>query len=309
MFGYFRPYAAIRKTRQKRAFNAHYCRLCYCLRKIGGQKARAFTTFDVTVYGMIVGIVTGKECPPLFPCQRLRKGNMNYFATDEFGMTLARISLIAFGEKLRDDEIDGDNSFKKRFARSLYKKIIRKADEELPAVKEIARRGNDEVNELQKMDAPLDEVLYAYGRAVADIMQMLFGDLGFGYDLIEALAEWTFFVDMLCDYDEDVKEKNPNTLYRADSSTIKEFFDKHYSYLIEQNERIAKKVVIPLDKIANESHEWFAIKEIITYALDTVVDNIVKGEDVQFHYVKELFGNLKSLKKSKKKKKLLEEKQ
>ncbi len=234
---------------------------------------------------------------------------MNYFASDEFGMTLARISLIAFGEKLRDDEIDGDNSFKKRIIRALFKKTIQKVDEELPEIKEIAKRGNDEVNELQKADAPLNEVLYAYGRAVADIMQNLFGDLGEGYNLIEALAEWTFFVDMLCDYDKDIKENNPNTLYREDAKTIKEYFDKYYSYLIEQNAVINERVLEPLEKIADESYEWYAIKAIITHALDTVVDNIIKGEDVEFHYFNELYGNFKGLKKGRKKRKLLEEKQ
>lgn len=295
MFGYFRPFEAMSHSAHKRAFCSHYCRLCYCLRSIGGQKARAFTTFDAAIYGMIYCIATKQPSPPYLPCEKVRRTNMRKFTSDEFGMRLARISLVAFGEKLRDDELDGERSLKLSFVRSLYGRMIRNAEKEESAVTENSRKGTDAVNELQKSGADIHEVLGAYGNSVASTF-LCIGDIGKdAYDLICAIAEWTFFVDMLCDYDEDMKEGKPNSLHKADCKTLREYFDKNYIFVMKEERLLVDRIMTPLMAIDDGSDDWQALYTIITHALDTVICELLSGESVEFKYFKELTKNFKEL--------------
>ena len=54
MYGYFRPKASGLTTPERRLFFGYYCRVCYCLRLLGGQTARFFTTHDMAVYSIIL---------------------------------------------------------------------------------------------------------------------------------------------------------------------------------------------------------------------------------------------------------------
>lgn len=308
MFGYFRPFEAMSHSAERRAFTAHYCRLCYCLRSLGGQKARAFTTFDATIYGMIYCISTKQPSPPFMPCEKIKKNNMRRFSSDELGMKLARISLIAFGEKLRDDKIDGDHRFKTAFVNLLYGRMIRRAEETESEITENSRKGTDSINELQAAGAGLHEVLGAYGRSVAGTF-LCVGEMSEdGYNLIRALAEWTFFVDMLCDYDEDAAEGKPNTLYVPGCPTLRDYFDNNYEFILKENKRITDAVMEPLVRLENGTNDWKALHTIIVHALDTVVRELVGGEDIKFKYFKELGKNYKSMHENNKQRKKIGEK-
>ena len=85
MFGYFRPYHANLTNSEKRLFDSYYCRICYCLRILGGQLARFFTTYDGAIYSMIVDLQTKNTPPPHLPCERVGKRNLKYFQADEDG--------------------------------------------------------------------------------------------------------------------------------------------------------------------------------------------------------------------------------
>jgi hypothetical protein len=305
MFGYFRPYEALENTGAMGRFSAHYCRLCYCLRSIGGQKARAFTTFDATVYGIICCIDRKIPSPPMFPCQRFKTGNMRFFSSDEFGIRLAYVSLIAFGEKLRDDKLDNGRTIKNSLASLVYGKLIKRAEEKEAEITKISRRGTDKVNELQKSGASLRDVIGAYGESVSDVFYEMLGIGAEAKALIGAIAEWTFFVDMLCDYDEDVKEESPNTLINFENKTLFEYFNNNYQFVMEENDRIVKRILEPLLAIDDGSEDWRAIYHIITHSLDTVVPNLLSGEDVTFHYTQELTQNYKRMRSNNKLRKKL----
>ena len=131
MFGYFRPYHANLTNSEKKLFDSYYCRICYCLRILGGQLARFFTTYDGAIYSMIVDLQTKNTPPPHLPCERVGKRNLKYFQADEVGLKVARLSLISFGEKIRDDQLDR-NHFKASLGALLFSKIIKKAQEAEP---------------------------------------------------------------------------------------------------------------------------------------------------------------------------------
>ena len=133
MFGYFRPYHSNLTNSEKRLFESYYCRICYCLRILGGQLARFFTTYDGAIYSMIVDLQTKESNPPHLACERFGTKNLKYFENDEIGLKVARLSLISFGEKIRDDEID-KNYFKAKLGSLLFAKTIKKAVEAEPVI-------------------------------------------------------------------------------------------------------------------------------------------------------------------------------
>ena len=221
-------------------------------------------------------------------------------------MRFARISLIAFGEKIRDDKLDGDKAMRTALANLMYGKMIREAEEKELQITQISRRGTDSVNELQSKGAPLREVLDAYGSSVAEVFKSL-GEVGEdAVALLHALAEWTFFVDMLCDYDEDMRDSKPNTLHVADCPTLREYFDRNYEFVLTENKRITDAIMAPLIALNNGTNDWKAIYHIITYALDNVIPDLLRGKDVKFHYFHELEKNRREMLNQRKRRKKLE---
>ena len=219
-------------------------------------------------------------------------------------MKLARLSIIGFGELIRDDVIDGDHPVRVATVNAVYGRMIRRAENDLAEITEISRRGTDKVNELQAKNAPLCEVLGAYGNAVASTF-LWFGDMcDAAARLISALAEWTFFVDMLCDYDEDVKEGKPNSFYDGKCQTLKDYFDNNYAFLMTENKRLCDVIMASLLELNDDSEDWRTLYTVVVHAIDTVVPRVLSGEDVQFHYFTELGKNYRAIREHEKYKKL-----
>ena len=300
MYGYFRPFDAGLSGIQERTFHAYYCRLCYCLRLLGGQAARYLTTFDAALCAIILAIATKEETPPFLHCQKVGKSNMNLFKDDERGLKHARLSYIGFGEKIRDDIID-DNSKKAAFMKLLFGKQIESANQKEPELWRIAYEGSNRITELQSQNAELDEVLDVYGDMMAESFAR-FADLPEPFKrLYRNIGRWTLYVDMLSDYDDDYKNGSYNSFKREDSKTLSEYFDKCWHYVIEKNREIGGALMDSVMEIQDGSVEWTVLYRVVGYALDTVVPRLLAGEDVRFHYFKEFFKNLNDDKKRHKK--------
>ncbi len=292
MYGYFRPFESKLSVGERKIFHSYYCRICYCLRGLGGQKLRALTTFDVAIYSIIYSIATGAPRPPFLSCEKIRRRNVRKFKDDEVGKRFAQMTLIAFGEKFHDDELDnqGRGLF---FAKLLFGRSIRKARESQPKLFEINRAGMDKINALQEQKADVFEVLGAYG----DVLYESFRELGVEQpeflSIFKNIAEWTFFVDMICDYEEDYKNKTYNAFYDEDCKTLKEVFDKKYAEILRVNTNLSNRIINSLNAVNNDSIEWKIVYRILEYSLNTVVLNMLEGKDVKFHYFKELRKNWK----------------
>ncbi len=216
---------------------------------------------------------------------------MRKFSTDEVGLRIASLSFIAFGEKIRDDMLDGDSA-RARFLQLVFGKAIAAAKEREPEMARIAYEGTELVNVLQKKGAGLDEVLSAYGDMTVGSFKLL-TELDERYvELISRLAEWTFFVDMLCDYDDDVREGKPNTFYVEGCETLDDYLDTHWYLVYKKNKELTERIKEVLHSIYNGSNEWYAVYKVVGYALDTVVCAILTGGDVKFHYLRELKKNM-----------------
>lgn len=295
MYGYFRPFESKLSVGEKKLFHTYYCRLCYCLRCLGGQKLRALTMFDVAIYSIIYSMATGAERPPFVGCEKVLNKKAKLFKDDEVGKKFANLTLIAFGEKIRDDKIDGN---KKRafLLNALFGKAIKKAQKSMPKLAEISFNGTEKINALQNANADIYSVLGAYG----DTFYYTFKEMGVEDErylqILKSIAEWTFFVDMICDYEQDYIEKAYNAFYDESCKTLDALFDKKCFELLGINSKIGGTIIENLNKVNDGSTEWKAVYRILSYSLNTVIQNLLSGKDVEFHYFKELKKNWKKSK-------------
>lgn len=287
MYGYFRPHNSYLTSAETNVFHSHYCRVCYCLRLIGGQVCRFCTTYDAAVYSMIINLQKGEDNPPFLPCEKVRTTNMQKFRGDVTGIKLANLTLIGFGEKFRDDQIDHNG--KSRFARMIFAKAIKRAVAAEPKIAQIMRDGNTRVNELQNGGADIFAVLGAYGDMTAEIFAEFLDMTPQTEALLRAVGEWTFFVDMACDYADDVSSGDYNGLKTADSNTFEEYFEKHYTEFFALEQAVTGKLLAALDGVKDNSRTWNTLYKIIIHSVNTVLPSLATGGDVKFHYFSNLF--------------------
>lgn len=289
MFGYFRPYSANLTKREQTLFNSHYCRICYCLRAVGGQMARFCTTYDGALYSLVLSLDLGIAPPPHLPCERIGRKNTRLFAADELGMRLSHLSLINFGEKFRDDRLDGNKSALRNGALSLiFGRAIKKSQAAEPEIARITREGTDEINRLQAAGAPLPEIFGAYGD-VAERSFLRFGAVSLkGIRLLRAIAEWNFLVDMTVDYAEDYESGAYNGFKTEGLPTFPAYFDRHYTEYLATAGAATDRLVSALLAMQCEDVTFYTLYKIITHATDTVLPAAIAGKDVGFHYFRDL---------------------
>lgn len=283
MYGYFDTVKAYLRNNELSVFNSYYCRLCYCLWNKGGQPTRYLTTYDATVYNLIVAIAGGDERPPFFSCERVKTNHKNYYKDDKVGNLIADLSLIGFAIKIKDNETDGDKA-KAFFANLLFGRVIKKAIDRNKELYEKSYESILAMDALQQSGASLEVVLEAYGEALVYGFKHLF-DIGEKYlHLIKLVARWVFLIDMFDDYNDDVKKKRPNTLIKEGCNTISELFDKYYWEIVPFVRREAENMKKALCDIRDDSSEWVILNKILRHSLATLVPAIINGEDVSYHY-------------------------
>ena len=248
--------------------------------------------FDVAIYSIIYSIATGAPRPPFLSCEKIGKRNVNLFKDDEVGKRFAELTLVAFGEKLHDDELDGKGK-RTFFINMLFGKAIKKAQKSQPILTEISYKGTERINELQNANAPVEQVLGAYGDMVYETFKQMGVKEHEYLRIFKYIAEWTFFVDMICDYQEDYKDGTYNAFYDKECKTLSEVFNKKYAEILQVNNRISKDIITSLNAVNDDSIEWKIVYRILEYSLNTVVYNMLDGADVTFHYFKELKKNWK----------------
>lgn len=285
MYGYFQPKYAKLTKEEREVFDTYYCRLCYCLRLLGGQALRYLTSFDITIYSLIYNVATEGERPPHFSCQKIGTSTMKKFANDTVGLRLGALALIGLGEKIRDDILD-DNSLKAKSLYAMLKKPITTAQNNEPKLRELAFNATTLIDQMQNENKPLNDILDVYGKMLADIF-CEFAPLDDKFRrLYHNLGKWTFYIDMLCDYDEDYATNDYNGFKQEGKKTLKEYFDDNYLQLIQCNREIGGALLASLEETNNGSMEWTVVYKIICRALNTVAAALVNGETVQFNYFK-----------------------
>lgn len=294
MYGYFNLQNVYLRNNERIVFNSYYCRLCYCLWNKGGQKTRYLTTYDATVYNLVLAIAGVDKRPPSLPCQRIKTTNKKYFKKDAIGSIIADLALIGFAVKVKDDETDGDT--RRAFLLNLiFKRVLKKAADDYKELYDKSYAAISAMDKLQRDHAPIEDVLSAYGKAMEYSFHYCF-DLPDKYlRVINLTARWILLIDMLDDYDDDVKKKAVNSLYREDSPTLDRLFERHYKEIIPIIHSESGNLSRALDEIECEKIEWVILQKIIRHSLATLVPNILNGEDVRYHYFRDTFLRCKKM--------------
>ena len=231
---------------------------------------------------------------------------MNLFTDDEIGLKLARLTFISFGEKFRDDLLDG-NAKKTKLVASFFSRAIKESGIAEPRLAEISRVGTDEINRLQNGGASLFEVLSAYGDMSAQSFSDFFPLTPQTEEAVRAISEWIFFIDMLCDYGEDYQNGTYNGFKTEGCPTFVDYFNSHYRDFLEIEKAVTNRLLSALEGVRDNSRLWNTLYKIVLQAIDNVIPSLIEGKDVQFHYFKELRKSHKQLRQLQKDKKRLGE--
>lgn len=295
MHGYFRPFDSGLSTSERMIFNSYYCRICYCFRIAGGQISRYLTTFDAAIYSIIYSLGAGYPRPPHLHCEKFGKKNLAYFRDDEVGKLFVEVSYIAIGEKVRDDRLDGDH-LRAWAAERLFGNEIAKVHQDQPEAQAILSGGFDALNKLQDENRDPMSLFDFY----ADVSSKMFlaistRPIGDHYiDLLKAILKWTFFMDMVCDYEDDLKHGAFNSFRDESCPTFSDYFDKHYLTVFEINRQISSQIMDALNQIHDDSTEWKILYRVLTYSLNNMLQDKVAGKDLHFKMVRETVKNWKS---------------
>ncbi len=254
--------------------------------------ARFCTTYDAAVYSLILALQNKKDSPPYLKCERIGKKNLKFFENDEIGLKFAYLTLISFGEKFRDDVLD-DDGLKTRFASKIFRKAIEKSKKAQPLMAQNSFNGTENINKLQRENAPIERVLSAYGdMAVRSFLCFMDLTDKTSY-FIRSVSEWVIFVDMICDYDEDYKNGAYNGLKTEGCPTFSSYIDKNYVSFFKLVNSLDNNLILALKSVQDNSTTWNALYKIIMHALDTVIPGAINGQDIQFHYFKDLYAKYK----------------
>ena len=265
--------------------------MCYCLRIVGGQMARFCTTYDAAVYSLILALQDGEQAPPSLPCERLGTRNLELFREDERGLKFARLSLISFGEKFRDDRLDR-GEFKARMVYMPFMKAINQAKAVEPELAESSYLGTERINELQNSNAPLHQIFEAYGDMAKASFSQFLDMTPETEELVRSISEYNFLVDMVVDYADDYKAGSYNGFKKEGLPTFKDYYDRYYSEFSEIANAVTERLSCAVLAVRNDSVVWNTLFKIVMHSLDTVLPSAILGEDVSFHYFKDLFARI-----------------
>lgn len=278
MYGYFRPNDSKLSPDEMKVFKAYYCRVCYCLRILGGQSARFFTTYDMAVYSLLLNMAQKRKRPQFHVCEKFATSVMHEYDNDGIGRKLANMSIIMFGEKIRDDEIDGSYLLSNGM-KMLFSALISQACTSEPDMAKLARTGTDKINSLQSEHTEVNLVLEAYGQMVSDMFSCIDKIEDEYLCVIRSIAIWTFYIDMLHDYNKDYRTNSYNG-FRVDGlSTIQECFDTYYCDFIRLSQLITREIRESLNHINDGSVEWRIVEKIVDNALSSVIVPIFSTQE------------------------------
>ena len=288
MYGYFNPLKVCLRNNELAIFNAYYCRLCYCLWNKGGQRARFLTTYDAVVYNLVLTIAGADTTPQTLPCQKIATSHKKMYRSDENGNLLADLSVLGFAIKVKDNRADGE-TFKAFMANFLFGGLCKKTEKKYTDLFAHCDASIAEMDRMQAAGAPIGDVLSAYAATMEYAFRQFFKAEDKYFTLINLIARWTFLIDMVDDYDEDVKKKRVNSLIRPDSPTRDVLFDKHYTELLPFFRAEEEALRDAINAIRCEMPEWLVLHKILRHSLATLIPDILCHEDVRFHYFRDTY--------------------
>ncbi|MGI6150789.1 MAG: DUF5685 family protein [Christensenellales bacterium] len=216
MFGYLTPQKGELKVREYEVYRAHYCGVCFSLRKRCTLISCASLTYDAAFLSLLGANMASNdrvECSrcPFKPYKRIHvtKGEWADYAAD--------VNVLLARKKCEDDKKD-DHPLRGALGALALRKAYRRAANRLSSILPAIEAGMEKLSSLEGEGCDsIDEPALAFG----DVMEAVFTGIPAAQSAREPLAwmgknigRWVYLLDAWDDLDQDEKRGNYNVLLR-----------------------------------------------------------------------------------------------
>ncbi len=269
-------------------YRTYYCRICNALSIRYGYRYRILVNYDVVVYMILTKMALGDTfyCYK-HKCQAKHLCGMKDFKNDELGQFFS----VLVGESVRvaiaDKLLDGGKK-KYKFFRFLFRKVFKPKDEKEKSLDKQAQEQMRALAEFEKQGLGLDYYLEYYGKAVVDCIEYYYPNIDKDYTrLIALIAKWTNYMDMLEDYNEDVKDGSFNPLIREDAKTLDKYFAKYWSEIRDVMFPMTTEMNRLATKIRPEEYslEWEIIAKVVKLVIPETTRKILSQKSKKSRFM------------------------
>jgi len=263
MFGYLTPEKGELKVKEYEVYRAHYCGVCFALKKRCSLISCASLTYDSAFLSVLGASMQPLEPASLFRCPfkpyrrvNVAKGECTDYAADA--------NAILAKKKCEDDRIDG-NPLRGTLGSLALNRAFRKASKRLSALLPGIDGG---MNRLAALEAEGCDRIDEPALAFAQVTESLFSGMPAPKTAKEPLSwmgrnlgRWLYLIDAWDDLDKDEKKGNYNVLINQFGSA---------KAAKEQKERIAFNLLHSLYEAST------ALPFLPAGPLSPIVDNTVR---------------------------------
>ncbi len=281
MYGYVNEVKEKLDKEEMECYRTYYCRICNALSLRYGYRYRLLVNYDVVTYMIITKLAVGDTfyCYK-HRCQAKHLSGMSAFKEDRLGQFFAMLTAKGMSVAITDKIQDGGKK-KYKFFSWFFKKAFASKDEKENAVTQKISMRMQELYELEKQNSK-DVMLYLqyYADSILMCIDAYYSNIAWPYrELIRQVACFTDYMDMLQDYDDDVKEGAFNPLVSSDLPTLQAYLGKHWQDVHAIIDDMTKKMNKALKEIRETSpkHEWEILVKTIKLVIPQTVKKVVTG--------------------------------
>lgn len=237
MFGYIKLDTLAPKELYQN-FHKHYCYLCKSIESEYGELARAFLSYDVTVFLILFEEeITFNEVKK-FTCVRTDK-NMKKSIDNEYVKMCAGMNILFSEGSIRDNIVDSHHLLLMKGASAMYAPVFKKAGKKYPLIKSLIAKGYEVIRELEKKNASIFELEEAFSEIVVKVVTDAFlvtDERKISY--ARYVGKIIYLLDAIDDIDKDMKSGsfNPFKEYGSKENLIvnnREFVENHFKELLD----------------------------------------------------------------------------
>ncbi len=283
MYGYMNDIDKNLSKQEMTRYRTYYCRICNALALRYGFHYRMLVNYDVVTYMIITKMAVGDtfDCQH-YHCQAKHIKGMSDFKTDSLGQFFALLTARGMGVAIQDKlQDEGKKKLKYKFFSLLFKKAMSPRDEKEKALNGKVTARMAELLSLEK-ETGRDVSLYLdyYAESVLMCIEEYYTLPAPHRELIRQIARFADYMDMLQDYDEDVKEGAFNPLVAGDAPTFYSYLGTHWRDIYAMSYDMSIKMNVALNEIRTEepSLEWEILAKIVKLVIPKALEKIIKGE-------------------------------
>lgn len=240
MYGYLKLTSNVPKN-VKKYFKYSYCSLCKSLQKHYGLLGSLTLSYDVTVLSLL--LINEKSFEPYVKIHCI--GGKTFSQNDETFRQLASLNIFLLREKLKDN-LNDEKKIKNVILWKIFDRIIKKAENLDFELSKIVAEQFDKFYKLEKENPTIIDLCNLFGDLMLNICLSLKMDEKY-YNTIINISRWIYFIDVIDDYEKDLKTGEFNPLKGVINPQLA-FYDKD-NYIIDIYRKIFNPISENLNKI------------------------------------------------------------